>query len=54
MTLPPHIQTQSTSLGPPLEGIAEGRLSYKARYNEAMCHIDIIYLIDKRRWEWLG
>ena len=36
------------------EGIAEGRLAYKARYTEAMCHIDIIYLIDKRRWEWLG
>ena len=30
------------------------RLSYKARYTETMCHIDIIYLIDKRRWQWLG
>ena len=30
---------------------AEERLSYKARYTEAMCHIDIIYLIDKRRWQ---
>ena len=29
--------------------IAEERLSYKARYTEAMCHIDIIYLIDRRR-----
>ena len=21
---------------------------------EAMSHIDIIYIIDKRRWQWLG
>ena len=34
--------------------IAEEILSYKARYSEAMCHIDIIYLIDRRRWQWLG
>ena len=38
----------------------EEKLSYRnianirARFIEAMSHIDIIYIIDKRRWQWLG
>ena len=38
----------------------EDKVSYRnianirARFIEAMSHIDIIYIIDKRRWQWLG
>ena len=40
--------------------IEEDELSYRsianirARFIEAISHIDIIYIIDKRRWQWLG
>ena len=38
----------------------EDKLSYRnianirARFIEAMSHIDIIYIIDKKRWQWPG
>ena len=30
------------------------RAIYKKRFDEAMRHIDIISIIDKKRWQWLG
>ena len=30
------------------------RANIKARFTEAMSHIDIISMVDKMRWKWLG